>query len=192
MINRKFKLHASPMVLFGVLAASGIVPAYAGVGGAPVQASHVEDTVADNGDGSFDYGYTVFNDGEVGFVDGGEIFTRIEPIIRDWELPYFNDAGIRDIDSPDGWSFAIETIGVANEATGWEGDAAWQDPSDPFYFGDDSPFTDVTQVLHWYTNDSEEFGIYTGTGFEGEVPNFLGGFGFTANFEQTAAPYQAS
>ncbi len=187
MRNKKVHLlHASPLVLFGALASAGFTTTvHAGFGGPAIQASHVSDSVTDNLNGTFDYGYTVHNDGVPGF-DGGENF--IEPIIRDWELPYFGDAGITDIISPVGWDWAIETIGTENLATGWEGVAAWQDPSDPFYFGDDSPFTDVTQVLHWYTNDPILFGIYTG--FEGI--NFLGGFGFTAAFDETAAPYQAS
>lgn len=140
--------------------------------------SHVTDTVADNGNGTWTYNFTVWNDTT---SYGGD------QRIRDWELPYFSDAGISavTITAPGygGWAWRIETIGIANLATGWEGDAAWQNPGDPFYAGAGSPFTTATQVLHWYTND---FGAAIA------AQDSLGGFGFVAAFGPTAAPYQAS
>lgn len=54
--------------------------------------------------------------------------------------------------SPSGWNYSIETIGVANSSTGWEGVASWQTSGDPFFAGAGSPFTTVTEVLHWYSN----------------------------------------
>jgi len=166
--------------------------------------SHVEDSVVDNGDGTFTYFYEVFNDSEPAVIEPSETgglfgpnLEEIEPqpdvefIIRDWELPYFSDSGIdiSQIDSPDGWSVSIETIGVENAATGWEGVANWQDPDDPFYFGDTSPFSHHTQVIHWYMNDIEDvidpaFGIYP--------LNSRSGFSLVASYDQTDAPYQAS
>ena len=169
------------------------VTAHAGVSqGLWTRASHVGDTVTDNGNGTWDYGYTVFNDS---FADmyGTDPF---EPLIVDWELPYFSDAGISNIISPYGWTYAIETIGVANPLTGWEGVAAWQDPSDPFYAGADSPFTHVTEVLHWYSICWVQTTIQPPCEWELQDAIFVGdnlsGFGFTAVFDETAAPYQAS
>lgn len=115
------------------------------------------------------------------------------PIIVDWELPWFPDGQISNIQSPTNWSFALETVGTANPSTGWEGFADWQTPGDPFYFGDDSPFTTVTTVAHWYltcwaqddvTSDCLDLGIGPG-----EVQT---GFSFDSVFAATDAPYQAS
>lgn len=175
------------------------------------RSSTVTDTVTFNAvDGTWDYVFTVnntstyTNDGI-----GGSTFSGV-PLVIDWELPYFADMGLANIVSPDGWGFAIETIGTANPLTGWEGDAAWQDPLDPFYAGADSPYTTGTQVVHWYCENIE-----FGTGGEGfcsnatgfgeaisapgsdaaeylDAPTSLTGFGFTASFGPTSAPYQAS
>lgn len=140
--------------------------------------SHVTDIVVDNNDGTWTYNFTVWNDTT---SYGGD------QRIRDWELPYFSDAGISavTITAPGygGWAWTIETIGIENLATGWTGTAAWQMPGDPFYAGVGSPFTTATQVLHWYTNN-----------FAAAIApqDSLGGFGFVAKFGPTAAPYQAS
>ncbi len=169
--------------------------AFAGVGGPLLPMSHVEDSVTDNGNGTFGYAFTVFNDSWFvgdGFVGDGGPFGG-DPIIVDWELPWFGDAGIdlTSILSPTGWDFEIETIGVFDDPnnTGWGGVASWQNPSDPFYAGADSPFTTATQVLHWYNE------LWIGEGFAGDgifPGDSLAGFGFTADFGPTAAPYQAS
>lgn len=107
-------------------------------------------------------------------------------------MPWFDDAGITNIQSPTGWAFAIEEIGVANAATGWNGVAAWQTPGDPFYFGPDSPFTHATHVLHWYNLewDNEFHETWIDPPLFG--PNFQGGFSFDAGFGEVDAPYQAS
>lgn len=178
---------------FGFLA-----PAEAGApSGSWVRSSQVDATVSPAGAG-FEYQYTVVNTSE--FVPGGidEIGGLNEPVIVDWELPYFDDFNIdliTDVTSPLGWAVAIETIGTSNAATGWDGVASWQDPGDDFYFGDGSPYTTGTQVLHWY---SECFVGAPGTVCE--IPtqdaifagDSLSGFGITAEFDQVDAPYQAS
>ena len=54
-----------------------------------------------------------------------------------------------------GWSYTIETIGVANPATGWQGVADWQTPGDPWktefdnLYGSaaNNPFNNHTQVF---------------------------------------------
>jgi hypothetical protein len=148
--------------------------------------SRVTDIVTDNGDGSWTYEFTVYNDSPA--VSEGPTL-----VIVDWELPYFDDSGITNVQSAYGWTWAIETIGVENPATGWSGVANWQQPGDPWYPGPDSPFTTATQVLHWFTLDGNNSGIRP-AGFEGGG-SFVGsasGFSFTAPFPATAAPYQAS
>ncbi len=123
------------------------------------------------------------------------------PVIVDWEVPYFGDAGIAFITSPaSGWNWAVETIGIENPATGWSGIAAWQDPTDPFYQGPSSPFTTVTKVLHWFVQlpmgqPSSDVGIwpYGATGIPtGAHEGSLTGFGFDADFAPIDGPYQAS
>lgn len=198
----KLLSHCSPIVLASVVGASALLgfagSASAGVGEVPwTRASSVIGDVTDNNDGTWTYDYTVSNDSVEDFAYGeyGGI-----PIIVDWELPWFDDAGIdtSTIFSPTGWTWAIETVGVSNAFTGWEGEASWQDPNDPFYFGDDSPFTDVTQVLHWYIEGQcgpeTQFEPFECNDFnQGIFPgNTLDGFGFTAAYSETDAPYQAS
>lgn len=191
---------AAVLVLAGGLAAD---EAHAGTTVAGwTRSSQVGDAVVDNGNGTWTYNYTVRNTSQ---QNGGPDF--LEPIVVDWELPWFGDAGISNIQSPRNWTWSIETIGVANAATGWEGVAAWQDPADPFYAGATSPFTTGTEVLHWYNTcwanpRPTAFGVgitpYTVDFCEGQFDNAifaggdLGGFGFDADFEPTGAPYQAS
>ena len=181
-----FSVMALGVALMGVAFSASVV---AGIAPSLTQASHVTDTVMSQGGApeTWKYEYTVWNDGSPGFDMDEEIF--VDPQIRDWELPWFGDEGISGIQSPTGWDYAIETEGVANGATGWDGVIQWKDPTDPWFdIFDGTPFVDVTQVLHWYTNDSA---FYIPTTFEGE-DNWLGGFSFIAEFDQTAAPYQAS
>jgi len=185
---------------------AAITPAYAGISGF-TRNSQVTDSVVDNGNGTWTYRYTVFNTSTFGGQD------QTEPVIVDWELPWFGDAGIdtNSILSPHNWTWSIETIGAPNSATGWGGVASWQDPNDPFYAGAGSPFTGVTQVLHWYnecwvrpqetaTLSIQAFAVAS---CEGQFDNAifmsvegfggsLDGFEFTADYDPTAAPYQAS
>ncbi len=160
-----------------------------------IQLSHVEDDVTGSGS-SWQYDFTVFNDSVAEY--GGAL-----DVIIDWELPFFNDMGITNVQSPSGWDFAIETIGTPNAATGWEGVAAWNDPSDPWYIlldGDTNPIFDATQVLHWYCVDPMIFQGEGGECFDGAEgfgsPIFpgdsLSGFGFDAAFAPVNAPYQTS
>jgi len=182
------------LVMILVISTVVIQPAEAGVAGIGwTRSSTVDSTVTNNNNGTWTYGYTVNNTSQF-----SEVGPDPEPILVDWELPWFGDAGIdvMSILSPSGWSFAIETIGTMNFATGWEGIASWQDPSDPFYAGAGSPYTTVTQVLHWYSECWVAGG--DATGCEGELSGAifpdgsLSGFGFDADYDETAAPYQAS
>lgn len=85
-----------------------------------------------------------------------------------------------------------------NPLTGWDGVIQWKEPGVPWgVIFDGTPFMDVTQVLHWYTNDPEfyvppldEFGFTALT--VGLPPNALDGFSFVADFSKTDAPYQTS
>ena len=135
------------MLLFTSL--SAMHSAQAGVApGGWVRSSTVNSIVTNNNNGTWTYGYTVNNTSQF-----TEIGRDPRPFLVDWELPWFGDAGINlmSIASPSGWFFNIETIGTANSNTGWDGVASWQNPLDPFYAGAASPFTGVTQVLHWYS-----------------------------------------
>lgn len=149
------------------------------------------DYVENNGDGTWTYRYTVQNTSTFVPTDDDGVAT---PVIVDWELPWFDDMGITDILSPDGWAYAIEEIGVMNPLTGWQGVAAWQTPGDPWYAGPTSPYTTGTKVLHWYTLCfvSEEMGC-EGPAVTGIFPwGERGGFEFIALYPATDAPYQAS
>jgi hypothetical protein len=187
---------AVAVLVLGALAAQ---PSFAGVSGGWTRSSTVDDSVTNNNNGTWTYNYQVNNTSQ---LNGGQ---DREPFVVDWELPWFGDAGITNIVSPTRWAYSIETIGTPNAATGWEGVAAWQNPSDPFYAGASSPFTTVTQVLHWYstcwTNRAQptsaitplitiecEFGLQDAIAPGGS----LAGFGFDAEFAPTGAPYQAS
>lgn len=208
-MRKELSVLLSLMLFAGAMLFAGPAPAGAVAGGDDtvpgwLRMSHVEDMVIDNANGTWTYLYSVWNDSDFGdFNLSNPNFSFFEPYIRDWELPWFGDAGITDIMSPEGWSWSIETIGAANPLTGWDGVAFWQDPNDPFYAGANSPFTTVTQVLHWYSDLSEsefsEFWIPPDAEGENRVTaelvlpfNALGGFGFIADFDETAAPYQAS
>ena len=177
-------------------------PALAGTnGGTWTRNSTVSDAVANNGNGTWTYSYTVNNTSTV------EPLTPAtpEPWIVDWELPWFGDAGITNIMSPHNWAYAIEDIGTPNQSTGWGGEAAWQDPNDPFYAGAGSPFTTVSKVLHWYnlcwTQGNQLAGglsLSAVAACESTLQDAispggsLDGFSFIAAFDETAAPYQAS
>jgi hypothetical protein len=193
------QIRLAAPALAGVLGACALLaPMTATLAGtAPgwTKQSHVSDTVADNGNGTWTYDYTVHNDSSQPGSDSVN-----EPFIVDWELPFFDDAGfaIGDVFSPTGWSAAIETIGTPNGTTGWDGVAEWQTPGDPLYAGPDSPFTTTTQVLHWFSDCWVFGGEAEGCGEFNPLTNAIGpgsslaDFGFIADFDKTNAPYQAS
>jgi len=198
--SRRFLTHASLGLLLAATAIASWNPAAAGVAG-PVlftQSSKVLDEVvtpSPAGGGLTRYEYEVFNTSEsIGlslFTLSGPPIVNQEPFIVDWELPYFGDAGIVNITSPDGWTHTIETVGNANPATGWTGDPpTWQDPSDPNHFPG-SPFNAADlQVIHWF---SEEFFDDGSLADAIEPGDSLAGFFFDSPFDMsTAAPYQAS
>lgn len=201
----KFSPQSSALALFGALAAAGYSGSAFAVPSVPnncpgvpegFQTSQVLDAVEGAGP-TFDYGFRVCN---TSFFDQEQ-----GDLIRDWELPFFgsgsgqniveNLSNITNIETPEGWTWSIEAIdGVGNAATGWEGVADWQTPGndmkdffDAFFGGEaNNPYNTVTHVLHFYT-DCGEFGdpcIFPGGSLEG--------FGFTAGFDSTNAPYQAS
>ncbi len=180
-----------------------------------IRSSKVTDVVTYNNDGTWTYDFTVHNTSKYDDIsgDGPEDDTFWEqPLIVDWELPFFYDMSISNIQSPDGWTFAIETIGQVNTTTGWEGVAAWQNPSDLWYAGANSPYTTGNLALHWYCVGGVNAGTdaarvscedpATGLSDEPIFPedpfssqgggNSLSGFSFTAGFGPTNAPYQAS
>ena len=182
------------LALAGAISAAALsgypAGAEAGISAGWERASHVEDNVIDNSDGTWSYEFTVFNDSSFSGDGGFE-----QPLIRDWELPFFDDMGIAGIVQPVGWAASIETIGVANETTGWDGIAAWQTPGDPWkdifddFYGSSAanPFNDPDgQVLHWYTECFDEVQTCILPG------DSLTGFGFDADFDEGQAPYQAS
>ncbi|MEX0711852.1 MAG: PEP-CTERM sorting domain-containing protein [Pirellulales bacterium] len=155
------------------------------IDGTPQRASHVEGVATQDDSDDWVYQYMVFNDTPLHREQQGL------HLIVDWELPWFGDAGIdlASILAPSGWEFEIEAIGVPNSGTGWTGIAPWQDPSDPFYFGDTSSFTFVEHVIHWYAAPAGERTPPAGAILEGDS---LDGFGFVSPFAPTNAPYSAS
>lgn len=119
---------------------------------------------------------------------GGE--GEMQYLLRDWELPYDPQGGITNFVTPVGWNWAIETIGVANNQTGWDGqEPTWKDPDDLFH---DPRYQNLDQVIHFYTCDSMSCygeGAWAPALTPGEE---LAGFGFESPFGPTNAPYQAS
>lgn len=142
------------------------------------QASAVLSETTNNGGGSFGYLFRVCNisDREIG------------DLIRDWELPFFDDAGIGDFVLPvtgGEWAVAIEDKDAANPDTGWDGITEWDDPMNPFH---DPRYDAAEFVLHFYTGFCE--GEFCGSDFI--TPGDYRIFGFTADYGPTSAPYQAS
>jgi hypothetical protein len=174
--------------------------------------SHVESNTVNTG-GLYTYNFTVFNDSHEPFIsplcgtassvafapDGSVALAAAAAQVSDpsdclnhrifeWSMPYFSDSTITNIFSPNRWNFSIETIGVANASTVFDGGSpTWIDPADPFYFGAGSPFNGVTQILRWYTFDCNGDGCLRLI----DPGQFLGGFGFESTYGATAAPYDA-
>ncbi len=138
--------------------------------------THTVDTVIPLTGGSWQYQYQLFNDSNtsVGFLPNGVTENLIS-----WDLPWFSLGGISlaSITSPTGWSYSIETVGAPNLATGWAG--IWGDGAYVF----SPPFDTITQVLHWYDASGTAAVQYQSS---------LSGFGYTALYAPTYAPYQAA
>ena len=127
--------------------------------------------------GNWNYAYTLQNDS----YESSSGTTNGQPIIVDWELPWFSDEGIapNTITSPTGWASAIETIGTPDPSTGWDGLVAWQGST-------------ATKVLHWYdVGQSPAYAIYPVGNLGGSVSS-LSGFGFTSSYANHGAPYETS
>jgi hypothetical protein len=135
-----------------------------------IAGTHTVDTVTPITGGTWQYQYQLFNDS---YSSVGALPSYVSMNLNNWNLPWFTLGGIlpRSILSPSGWGYSIETIGIANSSTGWSGVAAWP-----------TPFNTVTQVLHWYDT--------TGTAPISDLSS-LSGFGYTALYAPTYAPYQA-
>jgi len=143
-----------------------------------IPGTHTVDTVTSLAGGNWQYQYQLFNDsttsvGNITPSPGG-----ITENLTSWDLPWFTLGGIAltSITSPTGWDFSLETVGIANAATGWGG--AWD-----IYATLTPPFDTVTQVLHWY--DATGTAAIT-------AQSSLSGFGYTAAYGPTYAPYQAA
>ena len=151
------------------------------------------------GNGNWSYNFTVCNlSSPFGNDEGGSL-----DLIRDWELPWDPAANITNIRVPNGWDWTIETRGVPNLTTGWEGDIEWQDPNDPFY---DPRYEFQPYVLHFYTGCGLQVAATIASTDQNPDPQncfampndwiFPGGsrigFGFDAPVGPTNSPYQAS
>jgi hypothetical protein len=192
--------------MFGALAAAGVVQNAHAIPMVPESAcpegpqgfetSSVPSAVEPDGN-RFSYAYRVCN------THNNSEVTRL---IRDWELPYFDDGSIDlgTIETPNGWGWSIEDIdGNFNPDTGWAGVANWQANGDDFkdifdaiYGAGNNPYTTVEQVLHFFTCESFDGESACQEGIEGGNTIFPGrsleGFSFTSDYGATDAPYQAS
>ncbi len=186
----------SALALFGALASTGAQAApqcnTGYISGAVGERSSWVDSDTHTVGGISSYNFTICNTSHTG-QEGGTVF-----LLRDWELPWDPLANIDRIRTPVGWGYAIETIGTANEATGWDGGVpTWFDPADPWY---DARYLGLTQVLHFYTCNAAS--LDTNVCPANESGNFegpplapgesLGGFGFDSPYGATSSPYQAS
>ncbi len=89
-------------------------------------------TVTAAGSGSYDYAYTVSGwSGSCTSFYGAAAY-----VINSFQMPYFSDAGITAIQSPTGWSYAIEAtdtfgLGSGAETLVWTASTGYGiDPSD--------------------------------------------------------------
>jgi len=160
----------SSAAFFAALAASGHAGAVPMPGACPDQTTESRTSAVigaseDLGGGAWQYRYRVCN-------TSFDFYGEFGSIMIDWELPYFDDAGIRNVVTPEGWNWSIEQVGVANPVTGWgmtdndnDGDVddddaipLWTVDGDPWKeifdtaYGSAAanPFNAVEQVLHFY------------------------------------------
>ncbi|MCP3867852.1 MAG: PEP-CTERM sorting domain-containing protein [Gammaproteobacteria bacterium] len=187
--NTSFSTVFSTTVL--LLAASvSSAPVFAGA--PPPPSSRVDTDTNDIGGGLRSYEYTVVNTSDsFGIPEGAQAFAlpvfEGTPVIVDWELPWFDDGDIDTltIDTPVGWLWGIEQVGMANPEHGWGGIADWQTAGDPWNyflngFGPDGAtpidngltnaqadaFLNVQEVLHWYIDPQ----FWDASGCNGTVP----------------------
>lgn len=180
---------------------AALATALVSLGSVAVQAAWIQNSFVAGQVGGvsapFTYDFTVQNTSF--FDEGSETGVPNEPIIVDWELPFFalsDIAGVNDINdigtivSPDGWFAEI----IQDPAPfPWDYQAANDPLLDPGQGGDPglygpSPqvFDDPPFIIHWFT-----------TLDEGEVPfpfavragEQLSGFGFQSDFSEQNAPY---
>lgn len=152
--------------------------------------AEVTDEVSNVSNDTWAFDYTVHNNSQCMYPsEEGHCVGDGDAWLDAWALPYFDDAGITNVTAPEKWGYSIETIGVANEAIGWDGVAAWQNPSDPNFQGEGNPFTDVEKVLFWHAEEPYQEG-WPQTGINPEES--LSGFGFDANYGATKAPHQTT
>ncbi len=101
----------------------------------------ISSTVTPTGSGSYDYGYSV------GAAHGSCVayYGTAPYVLEAFELPYFADAGITAIQSPEGWSAAILDVDTFNLGNGaetlvWTASAGYGiQPVDSSYTGDGVP-----------------------------------------------------
>lgn len=197
----RFLTHASTIALLGALGSLGaagtasasamqICPAQTG----QPQTSQVLSNTQALGNNLFSYNFTVCNTS--GGYDSIEMIMTEGQLIRDWELPLIPGLiNPNSIVAPANWAVSIETIGVANGSTGWEGVAEWRNQNQW------NAFDNITQVIHWYTGEcfrgefcSNGSPIQPGDQYGLLDPMTNAGlrFGFDASTGPGAAPYQAS
>ena len=168
------------------LAIIGVTQPALGVIILPDYSSRVDATVSPS-NGQFSYQFEVFN------TTRGVGISQIAgtPVIIDWELPLFslNDIEVSSIVSPLGWQH--EVVAHPNAPSFWNYSAATDPLLDPSQGGDPNlygpnpqAFENPPYVLHWFTEDPENYGIFPG--------NSLSGFGFLSDYAPFNAPYLAS
>lgn len=109
-----------------------------------------------------------------------------------WGMPYFDDAGITwgqtvNVSQGDGnWAVTVVDVGTPDLDKFWSGEALWQDPTDLFYQGDDSPFTNVNQVLWFYNGGPNANESPVGSS------DSMSNFWYYAAYGETKYPHQVA
>lgn len=150
----------------------------------PFYSSRVDATVTLEGS-QYRYSFEVFNT-----TVGAAQFQGI-PVIMDWELPLFSldDIIPSSITSPEGWRHELVAHPMPPSFWNYRAD---EDPlldpgqgGDPNLYGPNPHvFENPPYVLHWFTEEPEQYGIYP--------EESLSGFGFLSNYLPFNAPYLAS